>query len=351
MNYYKTKLYKAEIKKNIEHNNMLQVLSGKVCVVTGARGMIGSELIDTIMLANQCCGLNCKVYGIVRNMSAASERFHSFINDDFFELIQADINTDFIRVNENVDYIIHGASNTHPVYYATRPIETILTNTVGTSRVLEFASEHKCQKFIFLSSVEVYGENRGDVDKFTEDYLGYLDCNTLRAGYPEGKRVGEALCQAYIEEKNLDCIIPRISRCYGPGLLNEDSKALSQFIHKAVNGEDIVLKSKGTQLYSYIYAADAVSAILFLTADGQKGEAYNLSGIESDITLAELAGYIAAIAGTKVIYDIPDEKEAAGYSKATKALLDTDKIERLGWRSQYSIKDGIKRTLELQRYK
>ena len=339
MNYYETKLYKTEIKKNIEHNNMLQTFNGKVCVVTGARGMIGSELIDTIMLANQCCGLNCKVYGIVRNMSAASERFHSFINEDF------------IRVNENVDYIIHGASNTHPVYYATRPIETILTNTVGTSRVLEFASEHKCQKFIFLSSVEVYGENRGDVDKFTEDYLGYLDSNTLRAGYPEGKRVGEALCQAYIEEKNLDCIIPRISRCYGPGLLNEDSKALSQFIHKAVNGEDIVLKSKGTQLYSYIYAADAVSAILFLTADGQKGEAYNLSGIESDITLAELAGYIAAIAGTKVIYDIPDEKEAAGYSKATKALLDTDKIERLGWRSQYSIKDGIKRTLELQRYK
>lgn len=347
MDYSENHLYIAELKKNVEDSKMLQTLSGKVCVVTGARGMIGSELIDTIMFANQYYGLKCKIYGIVRNIQAASKRFHSFHNNEFFKLIQADINTDSIRIEENVDYVIHGASNTHPVYYATRPIETILTNTVGTNRVLEFATQHECQKFIFLSSVEVYGENRGDVDKFTEDYLGYLDCNTLRAGYSEGKRLGESLCQAYMEEKKLDCVIPRISRSYGPGLLKEDSKALSQFIHKAANREDIVLKSKGNQIYSYIYVSDVVSAILFLIANGQRGEAYNISGTNSDITLAELAGYVASIAGTKVIFDIPDEKEAAGYSKATKALMDTSKIESLGWRSQYSIKDGIKRTLEL----
>lgn len=347
MDYYEKHLYIAELKKNVEDSKMLQTLSGKVCVVTGARGMIGSELIDTIMFANQYYGLKCKIYGIVRNMQAASRRFHLFHNNELFQLLQADINTDTIRIEENIDYVIHGASNTHPVYYATRPIETILTNTVGTNRVLEFAAQHRCKKFIFLSSVEVYGENRGDADKFAEDYLGYLDCNTLRAGYPEGKRLGEALCQAYMEEKKLDCVIPRISRSYGPGLLKEDSKALSQFIHKAVNREDIVLKSRGNQLYSYIYVADVVSAILFLIANGHRGEAYNISGMESDITLAELAEYVASIAGTKIRYDIPDEKEAAGYSKATKALMDTGKIESLGWRSQYSIRDGIKRTLEL----
>lgn len=348
MDYCEKQLYRLELKKIVEENMMLKMLSGKVCVITGARGMIGSELIDAIMFANQQYGLRCKVYGIVRNLRAAAERFHAFLNTGFLELIQADINTDTIQIKEDVDYVIHGASNTHPVYYATRPIETILTNTVGTNRVLEFAAEHRCQKFIFLSSVEVYGENRGDADKFTENYLGYLDCNTLRAGYPEGKRLGEALCQAYMEEKKMDCVIPRISRSYGPGLLKEDSKALSQFIHKALNGEDIVLKSKGNQLYSYIYAADAVSAILFLMANGQRGEAYNISGAKSDITLAELADYVASIAGTKVIYDIPDEKEAAGYSKATKALMDTSKIEKLGWRSQYSIQEGVRRTLELQ---
>lgn len=348
MEYYESSLYKMEIKKILEDNSLLRMLKDKVFVITGARGLLGSELIDTIMFANQYYDLNCKVYGIVRNIQAAAHRFQKYENNMYFQLIQADINREFIQIEEDIDYFIHGASNTHPVYYATRPIETILTNTVGTNYVLKFASKHKCRRFIFLSSVEIYGENKGDTDKFREDYMGYLNCNTLRAGYPEGKRLGETLCHAYIEEKKMDCVILRISRSYGPGILKEDSKALSQFIHKALNREDIVLKSKGNQQYSYIYAADAVSAILFLIINGQNGEAYNLSGVNSDITLIELANYIAQIAGTKVIYDIPDEKEAAGYSKATKALLDTTKITELGWHSQYSIRDGIKRTLEIQ---
>ena len=87
---------------------------------------------------------------------------------------------------------------------------------------------------------------------------------------------------------------------------------------------------------------------MFLIINGQKGEAYNLSGMHSDMTLAGLAEYIAHLVGKRVVYDIPDEIEAAGYSRATKALLDTTKMERLGWCSRYSIKEGIKRTLEMQ---
>lgn len=349
MKYYENSLYKKEIKNVLENYDSFKVLKNKVIVITGARGLIGSELIDAIMYANEYFNLNCKVYGVVRNIKAATERFSEYKNKDCFELVQADINKDIIQISEDIDYFIHGASNTHPIYYSTRPIETILTNTIGTNNVLEFASNHSCKRFIFLSSVEIYGENKGDIDKFNEGYLGYIDSNTLRAGYPEGKRLGEALCQAYIKEKQLDCVITRISRAYGPGLLKEDSKALSQFINKALNKEDIVLKSKGKQIYSYIYAADVVSAILFLIVNGVNGEAYNLSGKESDITLSDLAHYIAKLAETKVIYDIPDEKERSGYSKATKALLDTTKITNLGWHSQYPIQDGIKRTLAMQK--
>jgi len=345
--YYENNLYKTEIKEIVNYS-LLDILKDKVFVIAGARGMICSELIDTIMYANLNYGLNCKIYGIVRNMQAAEYRFKAYKKSIYFQLVQADINKDVINIDKDVDFFIQGASNTHPVYYSIYPIDTILTNTVGTNRMLEFASKHRCKRFLFLSSVEVYGENRGDIDKFTEGYLGYLNCNTLRAGYSEAKRLGEALCQAYIAEKGLDCVIPRIARAYGAGLLKEDSKALSQFIHNALKGEDIVLKSKGDQFYSYVYIADIVSALLFLIANGKTGEAYNLSGIESDITLAKLADYIANFVGTRVVYDIPSEQEAAGYSKATKAILDTKKIENLGWHSRYSIREGIKRTLQIQ---
>ena len=143
-----------------------------------------------------------------------------------------------------IDYVIHAASNTHPVAYASDPIGTITANVFGTQYLLDYAKEADCKRFVFLSSVEIYGENRGDTDKFTEDYLGYIDCNTMRAGYPESKRTGEALCQAYRKQMEMDVVIPRLSRVYGPTMLMSDTKALSQFILKSVKQEDIVLKSE-----------------------------------------------------------------------------------------------------------
>lgn len=348
MKYYEKNQYKIEIKDILKYEDMFKILKDKVVVITGTRGLIGSMLVDTIMFANRSYHLNCKIYGVVRNLESARQRFAKYEGMDCFKLVLSDINKDSIPIVENIDYLIHGASNTHPLYYSMRPIETIQTNTIGTNNVLEFASSHGCNRFIFMSSVEIYGENKGDVDKFDENYLGYINSNTLRAGYPEGKRLGESLCQAYIKEKNLDCVILRISRAYGPGLLKEDTKALSQFISKAKHKENIILKSKGDQFYSYVYVTDVVSAILFLLAKGVKGEAYNVSGTSSDITLADLANYIAKLAGTNVMFDLPDIKEAEGYSKATKALLDTTKISDLGWNSRYSIKEGIQRTLALQ---
>lgn len=346
--YRKSKIYQEELRYILQQYDTKRLLQDKIIAVTGARGLIGGELIDAVMLGNRTEGLNCKVYAVARNKEAAVERFRDYLTSDFFRLVQADINSDEIQIEENIDYFVHGASNTHPVYYSSRPIETILTNTVGTYCVLDFASRHHCQRFLFLSSVEIYGENKGDTESFDENYLGYLNCNTLRAGYPEGKRVGETLCQAYIKEKGLDCVVARISRCYGPGLLKEDTKALSQFLNKACNGEDIVLKSKGDQYYSYVYAADVVSALFFLLGNGECGEAYNVTGKESDITLAELAELIAGMSGKQVIFQIPGETEQAGYSKATKALLDISKIQKMGWKSQYPIKEGIRRTLEMK---
>ena len=167
----------------------------------------------------------------------------------------------------------------------------------------------------------------------------------MRAGYPESKRCSEVLCQAYIKQKDMDIVIPRLTRSYGPTMLMSDTKAISQFIRKGIAGEDIVLKSAGTQYYSYTYVVDAVAGLLTVLLKGECGEAYNIADIESDIMLKDLAAIIAEMAGKEVVFELPDEVEAAGYSKATKARLDGSKLQALGWIAKYDIKSGIKRTI------
>ena len=186
-----------------------------------------------------------------------------------------------------------------------------------------------------------------DVELFSEDYCGYINSNTMRAGYPESKRCGEALCQAYKAQKDLDVVVFRFTRSYGPTMLMSDTKAISQFIKKGVAGEDIVLKSEGNQYYSYQYAADSVSGLLYILLCGENGEAYNIAEEHSDITLRDLAAIIAHINGKDVVFEIPDAVEAAGYSTATKARLDGTKLKALGWQPRYDIKNGIERTISV----
>ena len=136
-------------------------------------------------------------------------------------------------------------------------------------------------------------------------------------------------------------------RGYGPTMLASDSKALAQFLKKGIAREDIVLKSLGGQYYSYTYVGDAVSAILHILLHGENGEAYNVADPASDITLKDLAGLIADCAGTKVVYELPDAVETAGYSKATRAVLDAAKLKKLGWIPRQTIQSGIRQTLSL----
>lgn len=333
-------LYISDVKAVAEASLPWDKLVNSSLLISGASGMIGSFLIDVIMFINRYGNMNCKVYALGRNEERARQRFDYCWDAGTFQFISSDINEPLLKDDiDKVDYVLHMASNTHPVAYASDPIGTITTNIIGTKNMLDFATGHNAARFAIASSNEIYGENRGDVEKFNESYCGYIDCNTLRAGYPESKRCGEALCQAYMMEKGLDIVIPRPTRTYGPTMLLDDTKALSQFILKAVKYEDIVLKSAGTQNFSYTYVADAVSGLLTVLLKGASGEAYNIADGASDIMLKDLAAFVAEQAGTKVIYDLPDRAEAAGYSKATKARLDGAKLESLGWRARYSIEE------------
>jgi len=326
-------------------------LEGKTLYLSGAAGMLGSLLTDAIMFRNQALprARKCRILASGRDRRRAEERFSQWLDNPAFTFLEQDISRPLKPLPETPDYWIHAASTTHPVAYATEPVNTILSNVFGTWNLLEEAMRTPGSRFLLLSSVEVYGENRGDTEYFDEGYCGYLNCNTLRAGYPEAKRVSETLCRAYIAERNVDAVVIRLPRCYGPTMRMSDTKAVAQFIKKAVRGEDIVLKSEGNQLYSYAHASDAVLGILWVLLAGETGRAYNLADSRSDITLKELAKLAADCAGTKVVFDLPGETEKRGYSTASKALLDAEKLRALGWQAGYDIETGIRETIGILR--
>lgn len=326
------------------------VLDGATVGISGATGLVGTFLVDVLMRKRMRDGLDVSVLALGRNEGRARLRLPYFDNSGFaFQTL--DVSVPGAVPTQPADVVVHLASTTHPRAYATQPIQTITSNIMGLQNLLEWqlASSSKNGRFLFASSVEIYGQNRGDAEKFDESYCGYLDCNTLRAGYPEAKRLGEALCQAYTSQRGVHVYVPRLPRIYGPTLLPSDTKALSQFLRKAVAGEDVVLKSEGKQVYSYLYVADAVAALLWVLTRGREGVAYNAADCESDVSLRDLASLVAHAGGGSVVFELPDEVERAGYSTATKALLDATRLRELGWRAHYGIADGVERTVAMLR--
>ncbi|MCL2014068.1 MAG: NAD-dependent epimerase/dehydratase family protein [Oscillospiraceae bacterium] len=349
------KIYQNDVKTCAGIKLPWEKLNGKHILISGASGMVGSFAVDVLMARNALYNAGISVTAIGRNATAAAKKFAAYRHNEKFNFVRHDITLPFsdIKGKKHTNFIIHGASNTHPVAYASDPIGTISTNVLGTYNLLDYAVKSGGSiRFAFLSTVEIYGENDSEKERFAETDLGFIDCNTVRAGYSESKRLGEALCNAYTAKHNqttngLDIVIPRLCRIYGPTMLDSDSKASSQFIKRAVRGQDVVLKSKGDQFYSYIYVADAVSAIFTILLCGESGGAYNVADKNSDVTLKEFAK-IAAISGdVKIIHEPPGETEAAGFSKATKALLDPAKLKNLGWQPENDINSGIKKTIQI----
>ena len=344
--------YRDLLLRTISAFPLWNALEGKTLLLSGATGMIGCFLVDLIMQRNESVakGSRCRIIAVGRNITTARERLSHWFDSSEFYFVVHDIAKPLHELSHPPDYLIHGASTSHPIEYSTDPINTVLSNVFGTHTMLELAEQKTGSRLLLISSVEVYGENRGDTERFKENYCGYVDCNTLRAGYPEAKRVSEALCQAYIAQEKVDAAVIRLPRCYGPTMKMEDSKAVAQFIKNGVNGENIVLKSEGKQLYSFAHVSDAALGILWVLLRGESGQAYNLSDERSDVMQKDLAALIANYMGTKVIFDLPGEIERRGYSTVQKALMDGAKLRELGWDARYDISSGICETIDILRH-
>lgn len=307
-------------------------------LVTGATGLIGSCIIDVLVAANKN-GCEFSIYALSRSKEKVKNRFC----DNVIPVIQ-DI-TDAVPADLHFDYIFHCASNADPKSYALRPSETVLTNIIGTKNILDYCKQNKNTRVLFTSSFEVYGCIDG-VSLYSENMSGIIDQTVLRNGYPESKRCCELLLRSYVEEYGIKAVIARLSSVYGPTMLKNDSKAHAQFINNILKEENIVLKSKGEQRRCYTYVVDAASALFALIFKGRNGEIYNVANEDSVTSIAELASLCAKIAGTEVVSNLPDNIEEKGFSKTKDCILDTKKLQELGWHGTYTLEAGLRETVE-----
>lgn len=320
----------------------------KTILITGATGLVGKYLISTLLKRNINYNCGIKIIAVGRNEEKFSQRFQDVEGTDSIIFLKQDVCSPF-DVKCHVDYIVHMASNTHPRLYATDPIGTEMANILGTYNLLKLAAKNPGCRFLLTSSGDIYGDNRSDKEYLSEQDCGYIDCNTLRAGYIEGKRASEALCNAFHESMNVDFVIARLCRIYGSTMTAEDSKAISQFIRNAAASENIVLKSEGKQVFSYLYIFDVVTALLRIMTDGVSGNAYNVAENSQILSLRQLAEMLAIIGNSKVIIQAPDKIEAKGASSFKDVRLDGSKLKALGWTPAVPFVEGLQWTVSYQK--
>lgn len=313
-------------------------LSGKNILVTGACGLIGSAVIDFLMESEA----DCHIYAMARNRKKAEDRFVQYVASSRFHIVEGDVNESLAQ-DVTFHYMVNAASNAHPNAYALDPVGTMWTNINGTKNLLDYGKSHGLERFLYVSSGEVYGN--GDVDSWKEEDSGYVDCMTMRSCYPTSKRAAETMCVAYSQQYGVETVVARPCHTYGSKFTDSDSRAFAQFVRNARKHEDIVLKTRGGQFRSWLYVKDCASAIVAILLKGQNQQAYNVADENSCVTIRELAELIADIGGTKVVFDVPSEVEKQGFTVIKKAIFNTDKLSELGWHPHYKLREALVETV------
>ena len=318
-------------------------LRGRTIAVTGAGGLIGRYLLHALDYAGKKHRLNLHLIALSRDPRKTKLLFEGIEN---LSCIEYDACRP-LKAEFRADYIIHAASNAHPTAFSLYPVETMQANILGTMHLLEMMRKTG-GRFILCSTGEIYGENPG-ADGFDEQSFGKIDPMAARSCYPESKRAAETLCASYARQYELDALAARLTYTYGATITDKNSRADAQFLRKALGGEDIVMKSEGSQVRSYCYAPDAAAALIILMLRGESGQAYNIADPGCAVSIRTYAQTLADLADVKLVFDLPPEHEQAGYSRVNRAVLRSEKLMALGWTAKYDLREGLRRTLEISR--
>lgn len=307
-------------------------------LITGATGLIGSSVIRMFNYFNVQYNAHCNIYALVRNPDKARIMF-----DDSVHLIQGDVGVPF-QLNGDLEYIIHGACPTDSSFMVSSPVEVIKASVLGTMNLLEFAKEKKAT-FLFLSSMESYGEVKTEAP-LDEDNLGYINPLILRNCYPESKRMCEMIVNSYSKEYGINAKSIRLAQTFGPGIDYDDKRVFAMMARSAIEGTDIVLKTKGESKHPYLYVTDAVAAIFTVLFNGKSGMVYNAANPATYCSIYEMGEMVSVEFGkgrckVKVKYSDIDI-----YPNTTYLNLDISKILTLGWKPKVSLKEMYDRLID-----
>jgi UDP-glucuronate decarboxylase len=298
-------------------------------LVTGGAGFIGSHLIDRLMeQGHEVICLDNFYTGHKRNIA-------KWLGNPYFELIRHDV-TEPIRLE--VDQIYHLACPASPVHYQYNPVKTIKTNVMGTMNMLGLAKRVKA-RFLLASTSEVYGDP--EIHPQPEEYRGNVNTIGIRSCYDEGKRVAETLAFDYHRQNDVDIRVVRIFNTYGPRMLENDGRVVSNFIVQALRGQPLTIYGEGSQTRSFCYASDLVEGIMRLMNGDHIGPV-NI-GNPGEYTILELAQAVQQLVNP----DAPLKYEPLPQDDPRRRKPDITKAQSwLGWEPTVPLMEGLKLTIE-----
>lgn len=327
----------------------LSFLAGKTVLITGATGLIGSNIVDRLMSDN-----SIRVIVVGRNIQKIRDTFSSYWGLESFIPVEHDISNSFPRLNFAVDYIFHAAGPIAGSIIKETPVDVIKPNLFGLINCLEFVRKQKevegkdCRTIVF-SSATVYSST-GDKDVIVSEGLTnsaeYL--NSITAAYSESKRMCEVIANAYYRQYKIDVVLTRFAYVYGYTKKMPDT-AFYEFIQKSLKGENLVLNSTGAPRRDNIYIDDAVDGLLCLCEKGNSGESYNISSggdLNNFAAIDEIADAIAKaanknIAGSSISVSFREQSDG----RKPGIVLDNGKLKALGWSIENSLEEGVNKTM------
>lgn len=314
-------------------------------MITGATGYVGSMLINRIKNKT-----GDKVIVLVRNPEKLADMGITDI-----EIVKADLvsREEMKKLSLDIDYVFHCVSITKSFEMVNHPVEVIASIVSTTQNVLDLAYRCHAKSFVYVSSMEVYGNiDCSDGHRVCEDEMGYVDLANVRSCYPMGKRMAENLCVAYYKEYGVPIKIARLAQTFGKGVLKEDNRVYKQFVLSAKKGENIVLHTKGNSVANYCGIEDTVDGLFTILERGTNGEAYNIVNEDNTMMIREVAKLVCnKIADSKieVVYDIPEDNKY-GYAADTGLRMSAGKLRKLGWVPKQTLEDmfmDVKREIDL----